>query len=40
MAKEEHCYVENIGGIDENIPSTSHVHMLFAICNGYKPLST
>jgi hypothetical protein len=30
MAKEEHCYVENIGGVDEDTPSTSHVHMLFA----------
>jgi len=28
MVEEEQCYVESVGGIDENIPSTSPIHML------------
>jgi hypothetical protein len=31
MANKEHRYVENVGGVDEDIPSTYHVHMLFAL---------
>jgi hypothetical protein len=27
MVEEEECYVESVGGIDENIPSTSPIHM-------------
>jgi hypothetical protein len=28
MVKEEQCYVESVGGVDEDTPSTFYVHML------------
>jgi hypothetical protein len=28
MVEKQQCYVENVGGVDENTPSTSYVHML------------
>jgi hypothetical protein len=30
MVEKEQCYVENVNGVDEDTPSTSYVHMLFA----------
>jgi hypothetical protein len=31
MAEKEQCYVENVGGVDKNTPSTFHVHTLFTL---------
>jgi hypothetical protein len=31
MVEEEHCYVENVNGVDEDNPSTFYVHMLSAL---------
>jgi hypothetical protein len=28
MVEKEQCYVENVGGVDEDTPSTTYVHML------------
>jgi hypothetical protein len=33
MAKKEQCYFESVGGVNEDTPSTSHVHMLSAPCH-------
>jgi hypothetical protein len=30
MAEKEQCYVESVGGVNKDTPSTSHAHMLFA----------
>jgi hypothetical protein len=31
MAKNEHCYVHNVRGVDEDTPSTSCAQMLSAL---------
>jgi hypothetical protein len=28
---KKHLYVENVGGVDKDSPSTSHAHMLFVL---------
>jgi hypothetical protein len=31
MVEDEQCYVESVGGVDEDTPSTFYVHMVFAL---------
>ncbi len=31
MVEEEQCYVKSVNGVYEDTPSTSYVHMLFAL---------